>query len=66
VQEFSNSECAFSYRNSFFKQNPSTIVLSAEFELTSGNQGESLGMTLESLTKHFGNFRDLNCQLFLA
>lgn len=54
VQEFSNSECAFSYRNSFFKQNPSTIVLSAEFELTSGNQGESLGMTQKIIIERRG------------
>lgn len=34
IQEFSNAECAFAYRDSFFKQNPEWIVTRAVLRLT--------------------------------
>lgn len=37
---FSKAECAFSYRNSFFKQNPSYIIISATFNFASGKKKE--------------------------
>lgn len=35
VKEYTRAECAFAYRQSFFKGHPKYIVLSAEFRLTS-------------------------------
>lgn len=41
VQEYHQSECQFSYRNSLFKKKPSLVILSAEMRLVSGeNKGE--------------------------
>lgn len=39
VREFSNVECDFSYRNSFFKMNPEWLILDVHFEL---HQGDTL------------------------
>ena len=39
VREFSNAECAFEYRMSFFKKNPEWIILDAHLSLC---QGETL------------------------
>ncbi len=34
TRTFSNEECSFGYRNSFFKSNPQYVVLSVDFRLT--------------------------------
>jgi UDP-N-acetylmuramate dehydrogenase len=37
VKKFSKEECAFAYRDSFFKKNANWLILSAELELKPGN-----------------------------
>lgn len=37
-QNFSNQDCQFSYRNSFFKENKNYIILEAEIKLEKGDQ----------------------------
>jgi len=37
---FSNEQCEFKYRDSFFKQNPSWVIISAELLLSPGNAEE--------------------------
>ncbi|MBP9728032.1 MAG: UDP-N-acetylmuramate dehydrogenase [Candidatus Moranbacteria bacterium] len=46
VEEYSQKECQFSYRNSVFKKNPNLVVLSAEIKLVPGDEG-----TLERIIK---------------
>lgn len=41
IKEFSNAECAFSYRNSFFKQNPNWIVTRVFLDLEPIESAES-------------------------
>lgn len=38
VHEFSNAECAFGYRMSYFKKHPEWIILSAHFKLAPGKR----------------------------
>lgn len=51
IREFSNKECSFDYRTSFFKQNPDWIVLSAAFKLTHNSQGNPAATCAETVAE---------------
>lgn len=40
VKEYQQQDCQFRYRNSFFKENPHLVILSAELRLKPGNKDE--------------------------
>jgi UDP-N-acetylmuramate dehydrogenase len=49
VQELSQKQCAFAYRQSVFKKNPELIVLSAEIELVPGGEPKAIGRAMEKI-----------------
>lgn len=59
--EFSNAECDFSYRHSFFKDHPEWIVTSAALQLQKTDVGESARLSEETITererRHLQNVR---------
>lgn len=46
---FSNTDCTFSYRNSYFKMNPEWLILSATFKLTNADAKECLQKAEDTL-----------------
>jgi UDP-N-acetylmuramate dehydrogenase len=61
VREFSNVECTFSYRQSFFKSHPEWIITSVEVELTTTTPQESQRLADETIAerekRHLQNVR---------
>lgn len=51
VKEFSNAECAFSYRNSFFKQHPEWIIMRVKLELAPVNPEESKHLANDTIAE---------------
>ncbi len=51
VREFTNNECEFEYRNSFFKQNTEWVILSAKFMLEKKNAKICVKTAEETLAK---------------
>ena len=51
IREFSNSDCQFSYRHSFFKDNPDWIILSARLRLSPIEQTESEKLIYETIAE---------------
>ena len=48
---FSNAECQFAYRTSFFKHNPEWVIVSAHIKLVENNQKEILSMIEETIAE---------------
>ncbi len=44
IKEFSNQECDFSYRHSFFKEHPEWVILQAVLQLQKVQAGDSLAL----------------------
>lgn len=61
IGEFSNADCDFSYRRSFFKDNPEWIILRARLELVPIDAGESAHRAKETIAererRHLQNVR---------
>lgn len=51
TREFSNSECTFSYRNSFFKQNPEWVIVRVKLRLTPVDPHESERLANETIAE---------------
>ena len=51
IETFTNAECRFAYRNSFFKQNPEWIILDAEMVLQSISPQESERKITETIAE---------------
>jgi len=51
VRVFSNAECEFGYRGSFFKRHPEWIILSARIALAPGAQEESRRLMAETIAE---------------
>lgn len=49
VRDFSNTECQFAYRNSFFKQNPDWIITTVSLQLQEVDSTTSLGLIEETI-----------------
>ena len=47
VKDFTNAECAFSYRHSFFKDNPQWVILRVQVRLAQGQQ-KSIATSIEA------------------
>ncbi len=50
IVEYKKADCKFSYRNSFFKENPGTIVLSAKLKFTKGDK-EAIEKRMQEIIK---------------
>lgn len=63
IRTFSNADCQFSYRNSFFKQHPAWVICSVRLNLTKGDGGAEesdrlIGETIaEREKRHLQNVR---------
>ncbi|HUO50568.1 MAG TPA: UDP-N-acetylmuramate dehydrogenase [Candidatus Paceibacterota bacterium] len=61
VRDFSNAECDFSYRHSFFKDHPEWIILRAQISLVSVDPGENASRITETIAererRHLQNVR---------
>lgn len=61
TRELTNADCTFSYRNSFFKQHPDWIVLSARITLQKGNAKDLMQSALDTIAererRHIQNVR---------
>lgn len=51
TREFTNAECTFAYRNSFFKQNPEWIVLRIKLELQRVDAKASMQLANETIVE---------------
>ncbi len=51
LKEFSQSECDFQYRTSFFKTHPEFVILSAQLRLAEGDASELHRISEETLAK---------------
>lgn len=51
IREFTNAECDFSYRHSFFKDHPEWIILRAEINLSSIDAAESARLADETIAE---------------
>ncbi len=49
IYEFSNQECGFKYRHSYFKDNPSSLILEAVLQFTTVNKQEIIKKFQENL-----------------
>lgn len=49
IKKLSNDDCNFSYRHSFFKDNPEWVILAATFKLTIGQKHELLKKSQNTL-----------------
>jgi len=51
LQEFSQRDCAFAYRTSYFKEHPECVILSTKLRFTEGNPIELKRITRETMAK---------------
>lgn len=51
LRTFSNADCDFSYRHSFFKDNPEWIIMNVELDLTDTNQKKSEKLIQETIAE---------------
>ncbi len=61
TKEFANSECDFSYRHSYFKDNPDWVILRTRISLKNVESGDSIakidGTIIERERRHLQNVR---------